>query len=198
MFLGLREALDTLQDGRRRCEHDELHGIIGKWAYQTCRDAFREEYREELREAWQRQREAYENWKKVLKEQDEAKQIPKNKKDHDPESSSDTQDEPASSKLKVEPLTPESEKSSRAKSERGPPKPKPEARSRVPVATAPIEHETKDAVDVVASVVATVWEGVAGGFAYLLAAYYYGCDWIWSFIEPPLADAYIWLYSDRR
>lgn len=55
-FVAVREIFDTLMDGRRRCEYDKEHRIRGKWAVQTCHDAFRKEYRELAREEGKRQR----------------------------------------------------------------------------------------------------------------------------------------------
>lgn len=60
-LLVTQEAFETLQDPRRRCEYDKAHRIRGMWPVQTCRDAFREEYR-------QIEREMYEKYLEVLEE----------------------------------------------------------------------------------------------------------------------------------
>lgn len=61
-FLVAQEAFDTLQDPRRRCEYDKAHRITGgMWPVQTCRDAFRDEYRHI-------EREMYDKYLEVLEE----------------------------------------------------------------------------------------------------------------------------------
>lgn len=61
-FLVAQEAFETLQDPRRRCEYDKAHRITGgMWPVQTCRDAFRDEYRHI-------EREMYDKYLEVLEE----------------------------------------------------------------------------------------------------------------------------------
>ncbi|KAH8756700.1 hypothetical protein F5883DRAFT_525992 [Diaporthe sp. PMI_573] len=54
-YLATHEIFDTLLNGRLRCEYDKEHRIKGKWPFQTCHDAFREEYREIRRQKAERQ-----------------------------------------------------------------------------------------------------------------------------------------------
>lgn len=161
MFHTLDEALTTLLDGRRRCEYDKAHRIKGKWPYQTCRDAFREEYRE-IRQG------KFDRWKKILEEKDKATGTPEYKTAYDPGSSSDT--DGWRTKLKVEPLIPKAENPSQ------PPKPKPQARSSVPVTSAKIEYEDGDTVEIATAAVATVWEWSVEVVVYLwaLVSHIYG------------------------
>lgn len=58
-FIEKTKIFDTLQNGRLRCEYDKEHRIKGKWPFQTCRDAFREEYRKIMRSTWERFKETF-------------------------------------------------------------------------------------------------------------------------------------------
>ncbi|KAG6356201.1 hypothetical protein INS49_015588 [Diaporthe citri] len=150
-FLILREVFETLTDGVRRCEYDEVHRIKGKWSVQTCHDAFREEYRSKL-------------WKQILEERSKRASA---KEQGDKQESSDPEGEPTSPPLKAKPLKPkagkpsgrrsDSHKASRPRSEdKRPTSPGTQAGPAVTVVTVEVEPEAKDAVETVTSAVAEV------------------------------------------
>lgn len=154
-FLAMQEAFDTLSDGRRRCEYDKENGIRGLWLVQTCRDAFREEYKQIAREEWARYWEI----------EDAKKKRPTENLNMGKPESPDPEDEP---ERNVKPPTPKTREPASRKSEpesswvtteeEWSPSPEPEARPSVPVATA--EHETQDAVHVLTSGVARFVEEI--------------------------------------
>lgn len=179
VFRTLDEALTTLLDGRRRCEYDKENRIKGKWPYQTCRDAFREEYRE-IRQ------EKFDKWKKILEEKNKATVTSEHKTAYNPESSSHTAAERAKL-LNVEPLIPKAKKPSQ------PSKPKPQARSSVPVTSARIEHENEDTLESATAAVATVWERSVEVVVYLWALVSHTYDRIWGPIGYGFARTMMWL-----
>lgn len=129
-FLVAQEAFETLQDPRRRCEYDKAHRIKGgMWPVQTCRDAFRDEYRHI-------EREMYDKYLEVLEER-RARRTSGGSS-----SSSSKGDETKSSWWTTSEGT----------------RPKPGKVSSVPPATVKVEDDRRDAVDVAAAGVAYVAE----------------------------------------
>lgn len=152
------ELFETLTDERRRCEYDKEHRIRGKWPVQTCRDAFREEYREINREMREK------IW--------ETRGDLRTREGHSRSEWSDPKDEPTSPPFGSKPRTPktgksrrtsDSHKASRLRSENGRPTgPGTGARPAVTVVATEVDAKAKDAVETVTSAVAQVLGGCAG------------------------------------
>lgn len=149
--MAVREIFDTLMDGRRRCEYDKDHHIRGKWAVQTCHDAFRKEYRELARQEARRKRKLREEKMAAKLAEEKRKEASGgDKAGGDQGSSSAPEDEPAP---KVKPVPP---------GRTWPPASGTEPqREPIPVGTVEARPEAKGSVAVVTSTAAQAWESIA-------------------------------------
>lgn len=177
-YVTMNEAFNTLTNGRLRCEYDKAHNIKGKWATQTCRDAFREEYRQMYREELKR---TYEKQYGQKQRAAKKKSIPK---------PSAPDDEQVKVKVKVEveqPVVTEIKKQtsreagskSGLKTEGKPAASKPEVRWGVPLVTVEVEPEPEiRVVGTVRSAVARVWtDGI-------VRAWFVAKDTVAEYSEP--------------
>lgn len=147
-----QEAFETLQDDRRRCEYDKAHRIKGKWPIQTCRNAFRDEYREI-------EREMYEKYLEALEEKGKARRTWGSREGDESEWSSRESESTRSYRMRSEGRQPE-----------------PEKRSSVPPATARVEDEPDDVLNAVVTGLAWGAEGVVAflGGACAVVTYHFG------------------------
>lgn len=152
-FVVVRDMFDTFMDGMRRCEYDKKHRIKGKWGVQTCRDAFRKEYRELREEKKEEKRKLQEEQRAAALEEEKRKLASGgDRAGGDQGSSAAPEDEPAP-RVKPTPIPPGRmwPPASASEPQRWP----------IPVGTEPARPAAGGAVAAVTSTAAQAWESFA-------------------------------------